>query len=63
MICTRPACPFAVPATDAPPIAKNRGPTPAPQLFDHHYRFAVNTRIAANQAGRVIREGDRIDAE
>ena len=40
-----------------------RGPTPAPQLFDHHYRFAVNTRIAADQAGRIVREGDRIDAE
>jgi hypothetical protein len=39
-----------------------RGATSAPHLFDHHYRFAVNTRIAASQAGRIIREGDRIDA-
>lgn len=37
-----------------------RGPTPTPHLFDHHYRFAVNTRIAASEAGRIIRVGDSI---
>ncbi len=37
-----------------------RGPTPAPHLFDHHYRFTVNTRIPSTEAGRTIREGDRV---
>jgi uncharacterized protein YcbX len=37
-----------------------RPPTPRPELFDHHYRFTVNTRIAGTQAGRIIREGDRV---
>jgi uncharacterized protein YcbX len=27
-------------------------------LFSHYYRFTVNTRIAANEAGKVIRVGD-----
>lgn len=27
-------------------------------LFDHYYRFTVNTRIAATQAGKAIRVGD-----
>jgi uncharacterized protein len=29
-------------------------------LFDHCYRFAVNTKIAASEAGKVIRVGDEI---
>jgi uncharacterized protein YcbX len=28
--------------------------------FDHHYRFAVNTRIAPSEAGKTIREGDEV---
>ncbi len=28
--------------------------------FDHYYRAAVNTRIAANQAGKVLQIGDTI---
>lgn len=28
--------------------------------FNHYYRFAVNTRIAAGEAGKVIRVGDPI---
>jgi uncharacterized protein YcbX len=28
--------------------------------FNHHYRFAVNTRIAASEAGKFIRVGDPI---
>jgi uncharacterized protein YcbX len=37
-----------------------RPPTPRPELFDHHYRFTVNTRIAGTQAGRIIHEGDAV---
>jgi uncharacterized protein YcbX len=37
-----------------------RGPTPAPHLFDQHYRFTVNTRIPPSEAGRTIREGDLV---
>jgi uncharacterized protein len=37
-----------------------RPPTPRPELFDHHYRLTVNTRIASTQAGRILREGDRV---
>jgi len=29
-------------------------------LFNHYYRFTVNTRIAASQAGKVIRIGDEV---
>jgi uncharacterized protein YcbX len=39
---------------------EERGPIPAPQLFDHHYRFAVNTRIPSSVDGRTIREGDPV---
>jgi uncharacterized protein YcbX len=28
-------------------------------LFDHYYRFTVNTRIAASESGKAIRIGDR----
>jgi uncharacterized protein YcbX len=31
-----------------------------PQYFNHHYRFTVNTRIAAPEAGKVIRAGDSV---
>jgi uncharacterized protein YcbX len=27
-------------------------------LFDHYYRFTVNTRIAASESGKAIRIGD-----
>lgn len=37
-----------------------RGPTPAPHMFDQHYRFAVNTRISTSANGRTIREGDPV---
>jgi len=30
--------------------------------FDHYYRFTVNTRIAAGEAGKVIRVGDPVVA-
>ena len=30
------------------------------RLFDHHYRFTVNTRIPASEAGKTIRVGDEI---
>lgn len=33
----------------------------SPALFDHYYRFTVNTRIAASQAGKVIRVGDEVN--
>ena len=33
----------------------------SPALFDHYYRFTVNTRIAAGQAGKVIRVGDEVN--
>ena len=29
-------------------------------LFNHYYRFTVNSRIAASQAGKVIRVGDQV---
>ena len=29
-------------------------------LFDHYYRFTVNTRIAASEAGKLIRVGDQV---
>ena len=32
----------------------------SPALFDHYYRFTVNTRIAPDQAGQVIRVGDEV---
>jgi uncharacterized protein YcbX len=31
-----------------------------PHFFDHHYRFTVNTRIPASEAGKVIRAGDEV---
>jgi len=31
-----------------------------PALFDHHYRFGVNTRIAPSERGRTIRTGDEV---
>lgn len=34
-----------------------------PGRFDHFYRLAVNTRIAADQAGTVIRVGDEVRTE
>ena len=37
-----------------------RGATPAPHLFDQHYRFAVNTRIPTSAGNRTIREGDPV---
>jgi uncharacterized protein YcbX len=36
------------------PAAANR------TLFDHFYRFAVNTRIPASEAGKMIRLGDEV---
>ncbi len=33
----------------------------SPALFDHYYRFTVNTRIASSQAGKVIRVGDEVN--
>ena len=36
------------------------GISPAP--FNHYYRFTVNTRIAATEAGKVIRVGDAVRA-
>jgi hypothetical protein len=29
-------------------------------LFDHYYRFTVNTRIAASEAGKAICVGDPV---
>ena len=43
---------------------KRREALPAwaePSRFDHYYRFAVNTRIAASEAGKVLEVGDRVD--
>ena len=31
-------------------------------LFNHYYRFTVNTRIAPSEAGKVIRVGDAVGA-
>jgi hypothetical protein len=28
--------------------------------FNHYYRFAVNTRIATSEAGKLIRVGDPV---
>ena len=33
----------------------------SPALFNHYYRFTVNTRIASSQAGKVIRVGDEVN--
>jgi len=30
------------------------------ELFNHYYRFAMNTRIAAAETGKVIRTGDEV---
>jgi uncharacterized protein YcbX len=30
----------------------------SPALFNHYYRFTVNTRIASIEAGKAIRLGD-----
>ena len=30
--------------------------------FNHYYRLAVNTRIPASQAGKVLRLGDAVSA-
>ena len=38
---------------ELPPFAKS-------SLFTHHYRLAVNTRIPASEAGKLIRVGDTI---
>lgn len=32
------------------------------EMFSHYYRMAVNTRIAASEAGKTIRVGDRVAA-
>ena len=34
--------------------------TANPALFDHYYRFAVNTRIPPSEAGKMIRLGDDV---
>ncbi len=30
------------------------------QRFNHYYRFAINTSVAATEAGKIVRVGDRI---
>jgi uncharacterized protein YcbX len=31
-------------------------------FFTHHYRLTVNTRVAPSRAGRIVREGDAVEA-
>jgi uncharacterized protein YcbX len=35
-------------------------PTASNDLFNHYYRFAVNTRLAPTEAGKILRIGDEI---
>jgi uncharacterized protein YcbX len=34
----------------------------AKERFNHYYRLAVNTRIAASQAGKILKVGDRLSS-
>jgi len=44
-------------------LRKQHLPPWAPErYFDHYYRFAVNTRIAAEYGGKFIRLGDEVAA-
>ena len=38
--------------------AESLPPWATPSRFDHYYRLAVNTRIPASEAGKIIRTGD-----
>jgi len=43
---------------------KRRETLPAwaePRRFDHHYRLAVNTRLDASEAGKILETGDAVD--
>lgn len=44
-------------------VARRRASFPeraSAELFNHYYRFAVNTKIAATHAGKVLRVGDEV---
>ena len=44
-------------------VARRRASFPegaSADLFNHYYRFAVNTKIGATQTGKVLRVGDKV---